>query len=509
MTEHHGLIPDRTEPEPKPPYFNFQMRQFLIEGSHSIAPSTPVEVGGVRQLLMDDYVVDDAWACHRTVHQPEKYPGNPVLPCPDNQVAKTSQGTVMYDEQLKRFRLWASYWYKWREKYAPNIVTNYYESEDGINWVAPELGIVEFDGSRANNVILGAPGFICGGPSVVEAPPRLRARGRYAMLHGRAGGPDRPGQHHKMDTLIAWSKDGLHWQDQAENPVLHGRTDTFNNMVYNPERDVFMHYRRATVNANQIRRMAYSESTDLITFTQPQVIIYPDELDPCMFYGMPVTKYQGVYLGFLEMFYVYMDQTQVNHVLGPKSHQIDIQLAWSRDGIHWQRHPKRPIFLPTGVPDSYDWGMIQVLQGLPERDDRVLVYYVGDEAFHTNASVQNSKTGHLCLATLRQDGFVSLDAPAEGYMLTRPLRCPGGKLHINARTTGNGFVRVAARRGDGVNDGDWIEGWSFDDGPVFAGDSTDAALDWKSAKSFDGLKGDAMRLHFWMQKAELYSFWFA
>jgi hypothetical protein len=204
-----------------------------------------------------------------------------------------------------------------------------------------------------------------------------------------------------------------------------------------------------------------------------------------------------------------VDQTQVNHLPGPKSQQIDIQLAWSRDGIHWQRHPERPIFLPTGVPDSYDWGMVFVVQGLPEKDGRVLVYYRGDEAFHTNASGQNGKIGHLCLASLRQDGFVSLDAPTEGYMLTKPLRCPGGKLYINAKTAGTGFVRVAARRGDGVNDGDWIEGWSFDDGPAFTGDSTDATLIWKSGKSFDSLKGDAIRLHFWMQKAELYSFWFA
>ena len=84
---------------------------------------------------------------------------------------------------------------------------------------------------------------------------------------------------------------------------MRGRSDTPNNIVYNPERDVFMMYRRATVNAHEIRRIAYSESKDLVTWTQPQVIVDPDELDAPMLYGMTVTRYQGVYLGFLQMFY--------------------------------------------------------------------------------------------------------------------------------------------------------------------------------------------------------------
>ena len=124
-------------------------------------------------------------------------------------------------------------------------------------------------------------------------------------------------------------------------------------------------------------------------------------------------------------------------------------IAWSRDGVHWERHPERPLFLETGPPGSYDWGMVFVFQGLPVVDDRVYIYYQGDEAFHIGADVKENRTGNLCLATLRRDGFVSLDATAEGYMLTRPLFCPGGRLHINARTAPDGFVRVAVRRGDG------------------------------------------------------------
>ena len=193
---------------------------------------------------------------------------------------------------------------------------------------------------------------------------------------------------------------------------------------------------------------------------------------------------------------------------GPKAYQIDLQLARSRDGIAWQRHPERPVFLETGVPGSYDWGMVFAIQGLVDRGDRTYLYYTGDAAFHLSKDVKEGKIGQLCLATLRRDGFVSLNAPDEGYMLTKPLRCPGGRLHVNARMQPGGALRVAVRRADGDRDGDWVAGWGFDEGPVLRGDAVDAGLTWKGQESFGPLAGKSVRLHFWLQKAELYSFWF-
>ena len=117
---------------------------------------------------------------------------------------------------------------------------------------------------------------------------------------------------------------------------------------------------------------------------------------------------------------------------GPKAYQIDLQLAWSRDGIAWQRHPERPVFLETGVPGSYDWGMVFAIQGLVDRGDRTYLYYTGDAAFHLSKDVKEGKIGQLCLATLRRDGFASLDADEKGGTLTtRPLRFRGRHLFVN------------------------------------------------------------------------------
>ncbi len=505
-----AAAPSQEKTSGNPPYFNYKLRQFLIEGSYSIAPATPLSVGNERQLFLDRHVIDDAWGVERSVHQPEKHGQNPLIPAEVGLSKSHSGTTVLYDPQTKRFRMWTRSWDQRRPTYAKSLYWSYFESADGTQWTAPELNLVEMDGSTKNNVIRAEDGVALGGVSVVEVAPRLRPRGRYAMFYSATLEKPRPGQTHGMEHRVAWSEDGLRWKDQPENPVLRGRSDTFNMIVYNKERDVFMLYCRPSVNANQIRRVAYSESRDLITWTQPKTIVFPDEADTVsMFYSMVVVPYHGMYLGFLQNFYFYSDNPTDAAAtrLGPKTHQLDIELAWSRDGITWDRHPKRPIFLPTGLPGQFDSGMVSMQQAIIEDESGISLYYDGTPALHVAEEVKTRKGTGLGLLRLRKDGFVSLDAQKEGYVLTKPLLIPGGKLHINAQTAPDGFIRVALRRGDGVNDGDWIDGWTYDQGRQFQGDSTDAILSWKDGQSLEALKGRSVRLHFWMNKAKLYSFW--
>jgi len=454
---------------------------------------------------MDDYIVDDWWDCRRMVHQPEKHSSNPLIkPEKSWEGPGPGNGTVLYDEQIGRFRLWGNVWdeelYKTKAPFSLRGI--YYESEDGIHWERPELGLIEWEGNKANNLFFGGD-WLYAAICVIPLPPRLESRGRFAMLYGTAkAGGWQPGQH-TMQQRIAFSNDGIHWKDQQENPAFKGRSDTYNNIVYNPKRDVFMQYRRATVNGHEIRRIAYSESSDLISWTQPTVIIKPDELDPPMLYGMAVCGYQGVYLGFLQMFYC--DE----HVRLPKSHQIDIQLTWSRDGITWRRHPERPIFLECGLIGSHDWGMVFVDKEVIEREDCLYIYYRGDARLHTSR-IPGGKPCNFSLATLRKDGFVSVDSidGRDGYLLTKPLECPGGKLHINARTGSEGYVKVAIRRGDGEFDGDWLPEWNYETNLPVSGDLTDHLVNWKGQENLDAAKGQSIRLHFWLRDAELFSFRF-
>ena len=323
------------------------------------------------------------------------------------------------------------------------------------------------DGVSSRNIYLADPDRAVSA-TVTELPPKWRHRGRYVMVYdngmmGRGGFPDLDANGERQQ--IAFSDDGIHWREQEENPIFAGQSDTDNNLCYNPERDVFMLYRRPPINAGEIRRIAYSESADLIHWTQPTQVITRDELDPYSLYGMSVVRYHGVYFGFLQMFYLRTPlaagvkpprDTLVESLFPldqeakPEKHmQVDCQLAWSRDGVDWQRHPQRPLFFDNGPVGTRDWGMLFIGKGLIERDDRLDLYYAAREKLH----VPMPGVSHICLASLRKDGFVSVEAPGKGSLLTRPIECPGGKLHVNARTGATGSIRVAIRLGDGDMDG--------------------------------------------------------
>lgn len=492
-----------------------------LRGSHEIIDGQPVHVGRQRQLLMDWHVVDDLNGAYRTVHQPQKHPDNPVLRPqePYEGTSFSSFGTVLREPDGNLFRLWLPV-IDDRIRKARGTRTrqsmrgHYYESEDGVTWRRPKLGLYAHDGSMDNNIFVQS---YTDNLFVLPLPQRMHARGRYAMVYcdillgADVPNPERGPGHRN---LIAFSDDGIHWRDAPENPIWCGRTDTGNNIVYNPDRDVFTMYRRATINAGEIRRIACSESRDLIAWTQPETIVRREENDPLHLYSMHVTPYHGVYLGMLCRLWAHPHHETCTLGNG-RDYTQDTELAFSRDGLTWHRHPDKPAFIPTSPPvtDAYDWGGAIGMANILEMDDHVRVYYGGRAGRHGGGYIHpdDPRPCGLCLATLRRDGFVSVDAGADGgYMLTRPLALPpdAGRLHINARTAPDGFIRVAVREAEGVRDGEWPEAWRFDRAVPFSGDRLDHVVAWEHGNTLDAFGARTVRLHFWLENAELYSFRF-
>ena len=407
--------------------------QWTLKGSYAIVPTKPLDIGNQRQLLLDNYVVEDVRACRRKVHQPTKHLSNPLFSTgPDglNPDWTAPYLSVIRDDDTGLYRLWVASNILVEQPTPPGFYWlsrgRYFESSDGLQWRAPSLGLVESDGSKANNIFLGGQEFTYDSLGVSQSPAKWRQRGRYLMLYNRAPAGRDP--HPELiaggqELRLAFSDDGVRWTDQKENPIFRGQSDTSNNLTYNHERGVLMSYRRPPINAGEIRRIAYSESADLVHWTQPEQAVVPDELDPYSLYCMPVMRYQGVYLGFLHMFYHRPPFDR--ETPRPKDMKIDVQLAWSRDGRHWERHPQRPIFLETGPRGSYDEGRVYAGKGLIEREDRVDIYYTGHESRHISKEVEPGDN-HLCLASLRRDGFVSLEAPDEGNILGSSGKWGGG-----------------------------------------------------------------------------------
>ena len=101
----------------------------------------------------------------RTVNQPIKHPKNPVLrrEYPWEGFRVQVYGTVIHDPATKLFKMW----YMNIPEDGPGedqrtgqarpghatLASSYATSEDGVDWKKPELNIVDYEGSTANNMI--------------------------------------------------------------------------------------------------------------------------------------------------------------------------------------------------------------------------------------------------------------------------------------------------------------------------------------------------------------------
>jgi hypothetical protein len=110
--------------------------------------------------------------------------------------------------------------------------------------------------------------------------------------------------------------------------------------------------------------------------------------------------------------------------------------------------------------------------------------------------------GALGLAKLRLDGFVSLHAGnSEGVVLSRQIRVGDRpRLRVNADAS-RGMLSVEL-----MNDKfEPIPGFTRADALVIREDSTSAQVGWRGQKDLSALRGQAVRIRFYLRDADLYS----
>ena len=460
----------------------------------------PIDIASAKQLFIDDLVVEEMNGVTRTLNQPVKYEGNPVL-----RPTKPWEGrrvdiytTVMYDPAEGLFRMW----YQGKGR---GYTVCYATSRDGVLWDKPSLGHVDWgkdedvvlenstqegpqfaSPSRDNNLVLVGAGC----PNVIKEyrdpdPDRL-----YKSLFF----------HNKYRYVsVAFSPDGERWSLYEGNPVIDRAGDTHSLLGWDEAIDAYVAYPRPWMSAAEgdphIRVIGRSVSEDFTTWTEPEVVLEPDEQDPpgLEFYAMPVFKQEGLYLGLPWVYHAYPEEP-----LGRQGATIDVQLAHSRDGIVWHRAADRMPFIPLGPPGSVDGGTIYPAREPVLVGDELWFYYGSSDADHSD----DSRPGNICLAKLRLDGFVSVDAGAAGgTLLTKPFRCDGGELLVNAEARG-GAVSVAVLDEDGTH----VKGYAKVDCALFDGDSVRHRVTWRAGVSLDALAGTNIRLKFYLRSAKLYSF---
>jgi len=474
-----------------------------------------------KQLFIDDYIIEELKGADKTLHQAVKHPRNPlVVKDKPWEVSGPGYSTVIYDKEEGIFKLWYGMWIPKRKP--STQILGYATSKDGIVWTKPIINKKDNTNITFTPKI---PGFQSMG--IFKDPVARDPQKRYKMLFSAC----QDGTSKTWSVNAAYSPDGIHWTDEPTNPVAPF-SDTQCCPFWDARRGRYVaHLRYGPPNA---RICSVMESEDFIHWS-PKVTILSGGIvkgswpQPKMdrpfgtkHYAMQVMQYDGVYIGLL---WAYHGET-IKPIPKDKlwMDKTNLQLAFSRNGRTWVRVAKQgaipwremnddrdwkkvaeeAVFLPYGKHGKdWDWGSAAACyQPLLVVGDEIRIYYIGHTGRHW-ASYHGDKVPTkkgLGLATLRLDGFVSVNAE-DGIVTTKKLVFIGDTLEVNADAKG-GSITVEAL-GD---QGKVIEGFSKNDCTPITTDSVRHVVKWTGNSDCHLIQARPIKLRFYLKKAKLYSF---
>mgnify|MGYP003306602280 CR=1 FL=1 len=172
-------------------------------------------------VFCDDTMLAHTENVWRSLHHPIKHEANPILEAdrPWEGYVVLQPGTVVYDEHDGLFKMWYNTQVS-RDNPDAGYNLCYATSSDGVHWDKPELGLVKFGQSTANNILLQDLAWT---HCVLKDEAEADLDKRYKLLFWTLAGD---GIH------AAFSKDGVHWSLCEDNPVVPKRAtgDTFSVM---------------------------------------------------------------------------------------------------------------------------------------------------------------------------------------------------------------------------------------------------------------------------------------
>lgn len=474
-------------------------------------PDTPREIDTGRQLFVDDYLIAQT-SLRRTFHKPRVHEASPILKpesalemnngyCP---IACPFQDGVFFDPQDRLYKIW--YQAGWFDG------TAYAYSEDGIKWVRPNLDIEP----GTNRVLPRRDPYERDGAGVwldqETSNPAERfkmfvyhrqhdaAQFRYAQLQ--------PGPVVGAGGSVYTSPDGIHWNERAATGVCGDNTNFF----YNPFRKTWFYSIRTSNQRGRAR--SYRECADFVRgagWTRDDVIFFAgaDDRDPpdpalgypTQLYNVDAVAYESLMLG---VFAIHKGPPNEICAQGGFPKITDLMLGYSRDGIHWNRPDRTPFLACSQKPGTWDRGYLHASGGVCLIAGDELRFYFG--AF---SGISPRLGGHMYaggstgLATLRRDGFASMDAGASGGTLTtKPLSFQGRHLFLNAAAD-RGAVEVAVIGPDGTA----IQPFTIANCRSIRADATRMKVSWKGAHDLAAFRGRPIRFRFHIRDARLFSFW--
>jgi hypothetical protein len=478
----------------------------------------------------------------RRLHQPRKHLANPVVRCDrwwEGNILEPY--TTLYDEKDKLFKMWARTGSDWKSRHLGGHAAymSYLTSADGVHWDKPNLGVLEVAGRRDHNIVFTSDsvrGTGAAGPRgkkrfVTPSTP-MTPQGKKAFFwsvvrhpHPRDAGEKYVAlaivQDHRRGAHLVTSPDGVHWSCadapfwQTPHDVSGKGDDCLMHLLFDRVKQKWALYRRIIPEFSErmvadetdrdrplvdryYRSYAYAESDDLREWKGHRFILSMDADDPAdtELYQFSCHQSGPAYVGFLSVFR-----------LGPQS--IDVELATSRDGLHWTRVRRGEPFIAAGPLRYYDYMAMACSQPEPVVvGDTAYFYYAAANFPH---SVDEARTDPAtlqvgaALATFKRDRFASLETgtrdPGPCRVVTKPFTVRHPRLFLNAATWQKGAIRVEALTPD------WqpVPGFTEAQARAIQGDALNHPVRWRDHADVSRLLGKEVRLKFYMTRARIHA----
>ncbi|MHC4690787.1 MAG: hypothetical protein ACYS5F_14315 [Planctomycetota bacterium] len=449
---------------------------------------------------------------------------------------------VIYDEQENIYKCWYSPFIvdnsskgmtlqqrkeeKYRAPYNREMAICYATSKDGITWVKPELGLVEFEGSKANNILWRG----------IRTPSKdkdkewsekdkeewsekdkeewsEKDKGEWSEKDKEEwlekekkdkdelwGGPHgtgifkdlrEPDPNRRYKALlkygilsVAFSPDGIHWDKAITCPEADSAGDTHNNALWAPTLGKYVGITREWGKPFG-RQVARTSSEDFINWSKCEIVL--EGLDEnYQTYAMPVFYHGDIYLGLVA---IHAQETD----------RVWTELTWSPDTIKWNRVLPGTPLIPNsdGKEGDYDWGCVYAAAYPVFLEDEIRLYYGGSDGHHNIW-----RNGFFCLATLRPDGFAGYtqtDSNKPATITTIPINHGNKTLQISADVESNGYLKVK------VLD---VQNKQLVESKPLKGNLTDRKVTWQDGFSLDNLGNKPAQIQFEFKDATIYSFSF-
>jgi hypothetical protein len=512
-------------------------------------------IGSEKQLFIDDRFIAKSEGVTLTMNPPRQ-DHEPVLVADrpwDGRIG--AYNTVLKEGNLFRmwydvtppdrsFRIWQG--------------AAYAESEDGINWTKPDLGLIDYQGSKANNLIapqpVGSEGYwfasgrsldlaMQGAMVFKDTNPSCPPKERYKLwtkIQGimPAGQDLDPGevplvvrqgealedvQRVMTSGLLAmYSEDGIRW-NVYDRRVDTAACDTENVAIWDERLGKYVGYVRMIPNRNgeKYRSVGRLVSDDFQDWSATESLLEADETDLSArdtgetpmsldIYTNGFMKYpyaQDAYFLMPSYYYHWGHKVTGERKTGIPN-TLDVRLLASRDGIDWQHIGGRKPFFRLGPWGSVDSQRIYACPGVVRVGDELWSYYAG---FNTNHGwilhpTSDEAISGVFRAVSRLDGFMSADAPYQGGTLTTPpVVFTGKRLELNLDTSAGGLVRVEIQSPEGKP----LDGYAQADADDLNGNSVRMPVSFNGSTDLGPLAGVPIQLRFQMYDCKLYAFQFA